>query len=133
MPPTAAGPGPYFPDQIERILKLDEHARGTGKKGGRCHNGSPKAALRFVRARYHGLNRLPAFPANQTFNVTMGYIGTNGVGGHPAGTVNSGAGGVLTATVSIPAELVDVSPIAVRLQSADGYYSYAWFYNFTFP
>ncbi len=73
------------------------------------------------------------FPANETFNVTMGYIGTAGVGGHPAGTVESGAGGVFTATIAIPAELADVGQIAVRLQSASGYYSYAWFYNYTSP
>lgn len=73
------------------------------------------------------------FPANQSFNVTMGPIGSLGVGGHPAGTVSSGAGGVFTATVTIPTQMVNASAIAIRLQSSSGYYSYGWFYNSTFP
>jgi len=77
--------------------------------------------------------RTANFPPNQNFNVTMGPIGSLGVGGHPAGTVNSGAGGVFTATVTIPAEMVNASAIAIRLQSSAGYYSYGWFYNSTFP
>jgi LysM repeat protein len=73
------------------------------------------------------------FPANQSFNVTMGPIGSLGVGGHAAGSVNSGAGGAFTATVTIPTQMVNASAIAIRLQSASGYYSYGWFYNSTFP
>jgi LysM repeat protein len=73
------------------------------------------------------------FPPNQSFNVTMGPIGSLGVGGFTAGTVDSGAGGVLTATVSIPVEMANASAIAVRLQSSAGYYSFGWLYNTTFP
>jgi len=73
------------------------------------------------------------FPPNQNFNVTMGPIGSAGVGGYAAGTVASGAGGVFTATVTIPTEMVNASVIAIRLQSSAGYYSYGWFYNTTFP
>ena len=72
------------------------------------------------------------FPANQTFDVSMGHIGALGVG-YAAGTVNSGAGGVFTTTLTIPAALANVAQIAVRLQSASGYYSYGWFYNTTYP
>lgn len=73
------------------------------------------------------------FPANQSFNVTMGPIGSQGVGGTSAGTINSGAGGVFTATASIPTQLVGAQQIAIRLQSASGYYSYNWFWNFNAP
>jgi LysM repeat protein len=76
--------------------------------------------------------RTANFPANQSFDVTMGPIGALGVG-YAAGTVNSGAGGVITATLSIPAQLANAAQISVRLQSATGYYSYGWFYNATFP
>ena len=76
--------------------------------------------------------RTANFPANQTFDVTMGPIGALGVG-YSAGTVNSGAGGVVTATLSIPAPLANAAAISVRLQNAAGYYSYGWFYNATFP
>ncbi len=73
------------------------------------------------------------FPANQTFNVTMGPIGSLGVGGTSAGTISSGAGGVFTATANLPAQMAGVQQIAIRLQSASGYYSYNWFWNFTAP
>lgn len=72
------------------------------------------------------------FPANQTFDVSMGQIGALGIG-YAAGTVNSGAGGVFTTTLTIPGALANVAQISVRLQSASGYYSYGWFYNTTYP
>jgi hypothetical protein len=72
------------------------------------------------------------FPANDTFNVTMGAYGTKGVGGISAGTQASGAGGSFTATFNIPEALKDYKLIAIRLQSpTSGYYSYNWFYNNT--
>jgi hypothetical protein len=72
------------------------------------------------------------FPANDTFNVTMGVFGTKGVGGISAGSQASGAGGSFTATYNIPAALKDNALIAIRLQSpTSGYYSYNWFYNNT--
>lgn len=77
--------------------------------------------------------RTANFPANQTFTALMGPIGSLGVGGVQAGTVNSGAGGVFTATIPIPASMAATPQIALRLQSPQGYYSYGWFYNFTFP
>jgi hypothetical protein len=77
--------------------------------------------------------RTANFPANQTFTALMGPIGSMGVGGTQAGTVNSGAGGVFTATIPIPASMASTSQIALRLQSPSGYYSFGWFYNSTFP
>ena len=72
------------------------------------------------------------YPASDTFDVLMGKIGTQGVGGVRVDSVSSGAGGALTFTFSIPTSLVNERQIAIRLQSAkSGYYSYNWFWNTT--
>jgi LysM repeat protein len=77
--------------------------------------------------------RTANFPANQTFSATMGAIGTRGYGGFAAGSVSSGAGGVFTATINIPAQMANASQIAILLVSPQGYYSYNWFWNNTYP
>ena len=70
------------------------------------------------------------FPPNQTFTVRMGQFGTLGVGGTVITTHDSGAGGAFNATYSIPAVLAGSSQIAIRMDSATGYYySFNWFYN----
>ena len=72
------------------------------------------------------------FPPNDTFTVTMGKYGTQGIGGVVVGSTNTGAGGSLTLTYEIPDSLVGLSQIAIRLQSpTSGYYAYNWFYNNT--
>jgi len=72
------------------------------------------------------------FPPGLTFDVLMGPMGTRGVGGYHVGTINSGAGGTLVATFSIPPQLYGSYQIAIRTQNwATGYYSYNWFYNST--
>ncbi len=69
-------------------------------------------------------------PANDTFTVTMGKYGTQGVGGLVVATTSSGAGGSLEFTYTIPTELYNFNPIAVRLQSpATNYFAYNWFWN----
>jgi hypothetical protein len=73
------------------------------------------------------------YPANQTFTVRMGEMGTLGVGGIVVGTLNSGAGGSLTATFDIPAQLHGRAQIAIRLDSPQGFFSYNWFFNSTTP
>lgn len=74
------------------------------------------------------------FPAGDTFNVLMNYIGTRGVGGIQVATVNSGAGGSFSATFNIPAALKGQSRIAIRLESPyTGYFSYNWFWNSSIP
>jgi LysM repeat protein len=70
------------------------------------------------------------FPANQSFEVLMGPIGTNGVNGTAAGNFSSGKGGAQTATFQIPAKLKGSELIAIRLEST-AYYSFNWFYNST--
>lgn len=69
------------------------------------------------------------FPANQTFTVRMNKMGTLGAGGTVVGTLESGAGGSLSATYNIPDSLKGDAQVAIRLDSPQGYYSYNWFYN----
>jgi len=63
----------------------------------------------------------------------MGAFGTTGVGGYTVGTLNSGAGGALTATFNIPQQLAGSYRIALRAQTAGAYpfFAYNWFYNNT--
>ena len=70
------------------------------------------------------------FPADRTFVVRMGAIGTQGIGGIQVGTTYSGSGGTFTAVYDIPAALKGDGQIAIRLESTTGgYYSYNWFWN----
>lgn len=69
-------------------------------------------------------------PPNHTFTVTMGPFGTQGINGIVVGTLNSGAGGQLTATFNIPQELAGSYRIAIRLQG-NPWFAYNWFYNNT--
>jgi len=72
------------------------------------------------------------FPANRTFEVRMGKIGTRAVGGILVGTTDSGSGGSFTATYNIPAELKGLSQISIRMDSkTGGFFSYNWFNNTT--
>ncbi len=72
------------------------------------------------------------FPANDSFVVTMGPMGTRGIGGYVVKTQPSGDGGAFQATYDIPAQLANSYQIAIRLQSkSSGYYAYNWFYNNT--
>ncbi len=73
------------------------------------------------------------FPPNQSFQITMGAFGTQGIGGYQVGTLNSGTGGQLTATYTLPPQLIGVGQIAIRAQTAHAYpyFAYNWFYNTT--
>ena len=73
------------------------------------------------------------FPPNQTFRVTMGALGTQGIGGVEVGTINSGTGGTLTAEFGIPAQFAGWNRIALRVQTAHAYpfFAYNWFFNTT--
>jgi hypothetical protein len=73
------------------------------------------------------------FPANTDFKVTMGKMWTAGIGGTPVVTVNSGTGGEFTQTFSIPSTLYGDARISIRLEAANGYYAYNWFWNNTYP
>jgi hypothetical protein len=71
------------------------------------------------------------FPAGQTFNVTMGPMGTRGIGGTSVGTIESGSGGQLSKTFAIPPTLYDHAQISIRAQTAHlyPYYAFNWFWN----
>jgi hypothetical protein len=69
-------------------------------------------------------------PPNDTFTVTMGKYGTQGVGGIVVATTSSGSGGTLELTYTIPSNLYNINPIAIRMQSpTTGYFAYNWFWN----
>jgi hypothetical protein len=70
------------------------------------------------------------FPADKDFIVTMGKIGTRGIGGTVVGIQNSGAGGSFIASYPIPAALAGDAMISIRMQStSSGHYAYNWFHN----
>ncbi|MDY6845818.1 MAG: hypothetical protein SVP52_01620 [Chloroflexota bacterium] len=74
------------------------------------------------------------FPPNFDFDVLMGKMFTRGINGIYVTTVNTGEGGALSGTFSIPETLMGESRIAIRLQSTiGGYYAYNWFYNASTP
>jgi hypothetical protein len=70
-------------------------------------------------------------PPNDTFDVLMGPVGTQGIKGTKVASLDSGSGGVQTHTYTIPASLKGLEKIAIRLQSStgSGYFAYNWFYN----
>lgn len=68
-------------------------------------------------------------PPNQTITVRMGDYGTYALGGSVVDTFDSGTGGTLTKTFTIPAALADYSRIAIRMDCPAGYYAYNWFWN----
>ena len=72
------------------------------------------------------------FPKDDSFVVTMGVMGTRGIGGIKVATTDSGDGGSFKKTYTIPAYLHGASQIAIRMESpTSGYYAYNWFYNNT--
>lgn len=71
-------------------------------------------------------------PPSDSFVVTMGPMGTQGIGGIVVDTVDSGTGGTKQYTFSIPSALYGSYKISIRMQSpTSGYYAYNWFYNNT--
>jgi hypothetical protein len=71
-------------------------------------------------------------PPNDKFDVTMGPMGTRGIGGIKVASVDSGSGGAKVYTFSIPASLAGSYKISIRMQSPfSGYFAYNWFYNNT--
>ncbi len=70
-------------------------------------------------------------PAGQTFTVRMGEYGTKAIGGIVMDSFDSGSGGSLTKTFSIPAALADRQRIAIRMDCPLGFYAYNWFWNNT--
>jgi len=68
-------------------------------------------------------------PVGQSFTVRMGEYMTMALGGIEAGKFDSGEGGTVKKTFSIPAALADKEKVAIRFDSPEGYYAYNWFWN----
>lgn len=70
------------------------------------------------------------FPADTDFHVTMGRLGTEGIGGFIVGSENSGETGDFYATFEIPGQLQGEQYIAIRFQSkTSGHFAYDFFPN----
>ncbi len=107
-------------------------AGGTGGLGPGYGYGIPTIWIVSVVRNSKVTIRTNNFPAGLTFDVFMAPMGSRGVGGYHVGTLNSGAGGTMEATFSIPSQLYNHYQIAIRTQNnATGYFSYNWFYNNT--
>lgn len=69
-------------------------------------------------------------PPNDNFVVTMGPMGTQGLGGIQVATIETGSGGSKKFIFDIPSVLSRSYKISIRMQSqTSGYYAYNWFYN----
>lgn len=73
------------------------------------------------------------FPPNIPYTVRMGIYGTYAENGIIVGFSNSGQGGVLTATYTIPDALRGQDRIHMRFDGTPPYWSANWFYNTTTP
>lgn len=101
----------------------------TGDEGDEDEDVIPTFEIRSVVEDTSVTIRTANFPKNTDFVVRMGRYGTMGVGGVYVTTVNSGTGGAQTFKFTIPASLTERGRIAIRLESASGYFAYNWFYN----
>lgn len=69
---------------------------------------------------------------NDVYTVTMGPMGTKGIGGIVVKKVETGSGGAKKLTFDIPSALYGSYQISIRMQSpTSGYFAYNWFYNNT--
>jgi hypothetical protein len=101
-------------------------------KAVKAYSGIPTFSIVSVEKNTSVTIKTNNFPAGDTYTVTMGPYGSQGVGGVVVGTTNSGSGGSFTVSYSIPSSLSGSYRIAIRLQSpTTGYYAYNWFYNDT--
>lgn len=71
------------------------------------------------------------FPANMNFIVRMDVAGDRAENGIAAAQFNTGRGGSFEATIMIPAQLKGTATIAIRVDSAEGYFAYSQFTNRT--
>jgi len=70
------------------------------------------------------------FPRDKDFIVTMGPLGTRGIGGYVIGTQNSGEGGSFIVTYPIPSQLHGSDFISIRMESTtSGHFVYDYFQN----
>ncbi|MEN8241453.1 MAG: hypothetical protein ABFS17_06000 [Chloroflexota bacterium] len=105
--------------------------RATDGSGG-AYNSSVTPFLSILNVVSNGEVTLQTynFPPEKDFLVTMGPMGTKGVGGYVIGTQNSGEGGNFIATYPVPMQLYGSDMISIRLESTtSGHYAYDYFTN----
>lgn len=73
--------------------------------------------------------RTKDFPLRTKFVAKIGQAGKKVFTGEVVGEFNSDKGGVLEQTFPIPEALKDVIILGLRIESADGYEAYNWFFN----
>jgi hypothetical protein len=102
-----------------------------GSSGGELpgYSGIPLIYIQSVEKDSKVTIKTQNFPKNLDFDVLMGKMWTQGISGIKVDTINSGDGGSFELTFDIPEDLHGEQRIAIRLQSASGYYSYNWFWN----
>lgn len=96
-----------------------------------CYHGYPSFSIFNVLQDHSVTITTYNLPKDKPFQVTMGPMGTRGIGGYIVSHFNTGAGGVQTLTFTIPPVLYGHRQIAIRMQATDssGYYAYNWFFN----
>ncbi len=96
------------------------------------YNGFPTFSIESVVVDKTVTIKTNNLPPNDTFTVTMGKVGSMGISGTVVKSTDSGTGGSLTLTYDIPASLLGLYQIAIRIQSpTTGYFAYNWFFNST--
>jgi hypothetical protein len=103
----------------------------TGGTGGPVFTGVPTFSISSVSQDNKVTITTNNFPVDVDFTVRMGAYGTLGVGGVEVGTFNSGAGGTISKTFTIPDSLHGSAKIAIRADSSLGFFAYNWFWNTT--
>lgn len=92
--------------------------------------GAPSTRILSVVENTEVTLQLYNMPPEKDFLVTMGPIGTQGIGGFVIGTQTTGAGGSFIVTYAIPAQLQNESLISIRFQStSSGHYAFDYFAN----
>ncbi len=107
---------------------FDNKAGGIGGATTPGYSGYPTFSITAVVKDDSVTIKTSNLPANRTFTVLMGKIGTRAVGGVDVGKLESGKGGAMEATFKVPATLKGLAQIAIRMDSSP-YYAYNWFYN----
>jgi hypothetical protein len=106
---------------------------GTVPGGSSGYIGYPTFSISHVLRNKTVTIRTSNLPANDTFKVLMGPMGTRAINGYYVTSITTGGGGSQSLTFNIPSQLKGSFQIAIRLQSTSGsgYYAYNWFYNTT--
>jgi len=103
---------------------------GDGSSGMPGYSGYPTFKITGVVRNSSVTIRARNLPANVSFDVRMGEMGTGAVNGIKVDRISSGGGGETSYTFAIPEDLRGLRQIAIRIESPEsGYYAFNWFYN----